>query len=198
MGPTNCSTDGARTAVAGMLRFRAYGDGRARARPATTAEAQTMTAGARMAVAMAKLGRGCDGGRDATGSSAGDSGARSSHDVGEGGGARRGRRGAGDGGGVEQGGRWIREAGMGHALAQVKSSVRLSLSRAVGLEMQWFSSSSGPSSSSATSSQPSLLAEWNSYAAARSAEDDAGDGFGIDIEAAVRSANDRVAGTIGV
>ncbi|KAK3130797.1 hypothetical protein QOZ80_6BG0498180 [Eleusine coracana subsp. coracana] len=64
--------------------------------------------------------------------------------------------------------------------------------------MQWFSSSSGPSSSSATSSQPSLLAEWNSYAAARSAEDDAGDGFGIDIEAAVRSANDRVAGTIGV
>ncbi|GJM98001.1 hypothetical protein PR202_ga14974 [Eleusine coracana subsp. coracana] len=64
--------------------------------------------------------------------------------------------------------------------------------------MQWFSSSSGPSSSSATSSQPSLLAEWNSYAAARSAEDDAGDGFGIDIEAAVRSANDRVAGTFGV
>ncbi|AQL04500.1 Fructose-bisphosphate aldolase 7 cytosolic [Zea mays] len=62
----------------------------------------------------------------------------------------------------------------------------------------WFSSGSGPSSSSAaSSSQPSLLAEWNSYAAARSAED-AGDGFGIDIEAAVRSANDRVAGTFGV
>nr|CAB3470827.1 unnamed protein product [Digitaria exilis] len=64
--------------------------------------------------------------------------------------------------------------------------------------MQWFSSGSGPSSSAApSSSQPSLLAEWNSYAAARSA-DDAGDGFGIDIEAAVRSANDRVAGTFGV
>ncbi|XP_066370288.1 protein transport protein SFT2-like [Miscanthus floridulus] len=62
----------------------------------------------------------------------------------------------------------------------------------------WFSSGPGPSSSSAaSSSQPSLLAEWNSYAAARSAED-AGDGFGIDIEAAVRSANDRVAGTFGV
>ncbi|KAG0515055.1 hypothetical protein BDA96_10G246300 [Sorghum bicolor] len=62
----------------------------------------------------------------------------------------------------------------------------------------WFSSGSGASSSSAaSSSQPSLLAEWNSYAAARSAED-AGDGFGIDIEAAVRSANDRVAGTFGV
>ncbi|KAG2607146.1 hypothetical protein PVAP13_4NG198700 [Panicum virgatum] len=64
--------------------------------------------------------------------------------------------------------------------------------------MQWFSSGSGPSSSAAaSSSQPSLLADWNSYAAARSAED-AGDGFGIDIEAAVRSANDRVAGTFGV
>lgn len=67
-----------------------------------------------------------------------------------------------------------------------------------GPVMQWFSSGSGPSSSSAASSQPSLLAEWNSYAAARSAEDDAGDGFGIDIEAAVRSANDRVAGTFGM
>ncbi|KAF8658969.1 hypothetical protein HU200_058807 [Digitaria exilis] len=67
-----------------------------------------------------------------------------------------------------------------------------------GPEMQWFSSGSGPSSTAApSSSQPSLLAEWNSYAAARSA-DDAGDGFGIDIEAAVRSANDRVAGTFGV
>ncbi|KAL6839474.1 hypothetical protein ACP4OV_030744 [Aristida adscensionis] len=65
----------------------------------------------------------------------------------------------------------------------------------------WFSSGSGASSSgsaAASSSPPSLLAEWNSYAAARSAEDDAADGFGIDIEAAVRSANDRVAGTFGV
>jgi hypothetical protein len=67
-----------------------------------------------------------------------------------------------------------------------------------GPEMQWFSSGSGPSSSSASTSQPSPLAEWNSYAASRSAEDDAGDGFGIDIEAAVRSANDRVAGTFGM
>lgn len=64
----------------------------------------------------------------------------------------------------------------------------------------WFSGSGpSPSSSSAASSQaPSLLAEWNSYASARSAEEEAGGGFGIDIEAAVRSANDRVAGTFGV
>uniref|UniRef100_A0A0E0ABQ7 Fructose-bisphosphate aldolase n=1 Tax=Oryza glumipatula TaxID=40148 RepID=A0A0E0ABQ7_9ORYZ len=68
----------------------------------------------------------------------------------------------------------------------------------------WFSGT-GPSASSASSSssppQPSLLAEWNSYAAARSAEeeeDGGGGGFGIDIEAAVRSANDRVSGTFGV
>uniref|UniRef100_A0A0E0LDE3 Fructose-bisphosphate aldolase n=1 Tax=Oryza punctata TaxID=4537 RepID=A0A0E0LDE3_ORYPU len=65
----------------------------------------------------------------------------------------------------------------------------------------WFSGT-GPSSSSssAAASQPSLLAEWNSYAAARSAEeeDGGGGGFGIDIEAAVRSANDRVSGTFGV
>ncbi|KAF0913415.1 hypothetical protein E2562_022202 [Oryza meyeriana var. granulata] len=47
----------------------------------------------------------------------------------------------------------------------------------------------------AASSQLSPLGEWNSYAAACSAEDG---GFGIDIEAAVRSANDHVAGTFGV
>lgn len=66
----------------------------------------------------------------------------------------------------------------------------------------WFSGSGSgpsPSSSSAASSQPpSLLAEWNSYAAARSSEEDVGGGFGIDIEAAVRSANDSVAGTFGL
>ncbi|KAF0903141.1 hypothetical protein E2562_025726 [Oryza meyeriana var. granulata] len=65
----------------------------------------------------------------------------------------------------------------------------------------WFSGTGAASSSAAaaaasSSSQPSLLAEWNSYAAARSAVVDGG--FGIDIEAAVRSANDRVAGTFGV
>uniref|UniRef100_A0A0A9HS96 Vesicle transport protein n=1 Tax=Arundo donax TaxID=35708 RepID=A0A0A9HS96_ARUDO len=67
-----------------------------------------------------------------------------------------------------------------------------------GPEMQpWFSSGGPSSSAAASSSQPSLLAEWNSYAAARSSED-AGDGFGVDIEAAVRSAKDRVAGAFGV
>jgi hypothetical protein len=61
----------------------------------------------------------------------------------------------------------------------------------------WFSGSgSGPSPSSspvATSQPPSLLAEWNSYAAARSAEEDVGSGFGINMEANVCSANDVAA-----
>jgi hypothetical protein len=43
-----------------------------------------------------------------------------------------------------------------------------------------------------------LLKEWNSYTVARSAEEDVGGGFGINIEAAARSANDRVAGTFRV
>lgn len=41
----------------------------------------------------------------------------------------------------------------------------------------------------------SILADWNSYAAARSAEE-AGPSF--DLEAAVRTANDKVSGTFGV
>lgn len=51
----------------------------------------------------------------------------------------------------------------------------------------------------ASGSQPSLLAEWNSYAAAKSGDgDDGGGALGFDIEAAVRSANDKVAGTFSV
>ncbi|MQL67967.1 hypothetical protein Taro_000231 [Colocasia esculenta] len=67
----------------------------------------------------------------------------------------------------------------------------------------WFSGgpssgdSRGPSSSS--SSTPSLLADWNSYAASKSAEDaGASSALGFDIEAAVRSANDKVSGTFNV
>jgi hypothetical protein len=64
----------------------------------------------------------------------------------------------------------------------------------------WFSGSRpSPSSSSAATSQvPSLLEEWNSYTAARSAEEDVDGGFGVDIKAVVRSANDRVPGTFRV
>lgn len=62
----------------------------------------------------------------------------------------------------------------------------------------WFMG--GPSSGSSTVDQekaPSLLAEWNSYAASRSADEDSS-GLGFDIEAAVRTANDKVAGTFNV
>ncbi|KAK3200079.1 hypothetical protein Dsin_023494 [Dipteronia sinensis] len=50
-----------------------------------------------------------------------------------------------------------------------------------------------------SSSSPSLLADWNSYAATRETEDGSGgSSFGFDLEAAVRSANDTVAGTFNV
>jgi hypothetical protein len=62
----------------------------------------------------------------------------------------------------------------------------------------WFTG--GPSSSGGASSSgsQSVLAEWNSYAAARSAEEDADLGFDFDIESAVRTANDKVSGTFSV
>ncbi|KAJ4758215.1 Vesicle transport protein [Rhynchospora pubera] len=62
----------------------------------------------------------------------------------------------------------------------------------------WFTG--GPSSSGAASSSGSrsVLAEWNSYAAARSAEEEEGYGFDFDIESAVRTANDKVSGTFSV
>ncbi|KAG0464433.1 hypothetical protein HPP92_020052 [Vanilla planifolia] len=44
----------------------------------------------------------------------------------------------------------------------------------------------------------SLLADWNSYAASRSGEDGRTSSIGIDIEAAVRTANDKVTGTFNV
>ncbi|KAK1583077.1 hypothetical protein Q3G72_020749 [Acer saccharum] len=50
-----------------------------------------------------------------------------------------------------------------------------------------------------SSSSPSLLADWNSYAATRETEDGSGGpAFGFDLESAVRSANDTVAGTFNV
>lgn len=42
---------------------------------------------------------------------------------------------------------------------------------------------------------PSLLDDWNSYAAS---QDDESAALGFDLEAAVRSANDRVSGTFNV
>lgn len=60
----------------------------------------------------------------------------------------------------------------------------------------WFAG--GPSSSESQKSSSSLLSEWNSYAASRSAEDDGSSTLGFDLEAAVRTANDKVSGTFNV
>ncbi|XP_078432062.1 got1/Sft2-like vescicle transport protein family [Wolffia australiana] len=63
----------------------------------------------------------------------------------------------------------------------------------------WFSG--GPSSETQNSSSPSpsLLADWNSYASSKSADETGTSAaLGFDIEAAVRTANDKVAGTFNV
>lgn len=59
----------------------------------------------------------------------------------------------------------------------------------------WFSG--GPSTVGADldRSGSSLLSDWNSYATSKSDDDG---GLGFDIEAAVKSANDKVAGTFSV
>ncbi|XP_020531196.1 protein transport protein SFT2 isoform X2 [Amborella trichopoda] len=67
----------------------------------------------------------------------------------------------------------------------------------------WFMG--GPSGSD-QQKPSSLLADWNSYAASRSAEEDASSGMGFDLEAAVpgsfapllKTANERVTGTFNV
>ncbi|OAY63126.1 Protein transport protein SFT2 [Ananas comosus] len=56
-----------------------------------------------------------------------------------------------------------------------------------------------PNPSSSSSSSSSLLADWNSYAASKSAEEAvSSSALGFDIEAAVRTANDKVSGTFNV
>ncbi|CAA0815403.1 Got1/Sft2-like vescicle transport protein family [Striga hermonthica] len=69
----------------------------------------------------------------------------------------------------------------------------------------WFSGGAGDNEKSLQttpfSSSPSLLADWNSYSAARSSEESssAASFAGVfDIESAVRSANDTVSGTFNV
>ncbi|XP_019194703.1 PREDICTED: protein transport protein SFT2-like [Ipomoea nil] len=57
----------------------------------------------------------------------------------------------------------------------------------------WFTG--GPSNDLEKKS-PSLLADWNAYAAAK--DDEASSSLGFDLEAAVRTANDTVTGTFGV
>uniref|UniRef100_M8BGY5 Vesicle transport protein n=1 Tax=Aegilops tauschii TaxID=37682 RepID=M8BGY5_AEGTA len=60
----------------------------------------------------------------------------------------------------------------------------------------WFTGGTA-SPSTAAESQPSLLADWNSYAATRS-DVSSSSPLPFDIEAAVRSANDTVSGTFNV
>lgn len=65
----------------------------------------------------------------------------------------------------------------------------------------WFGG--GPSSSSTINGgdlqkqPPSLLADWNAYASSKDTEDP-DSGLGFDLEAAVRTANDKVSGTFNV
>ncbi|KAL6562486.1 hypothetical protein OROGR_003493 [Orobanche gracilis] len=65
----------------------------------------------------------------------------------------------------------------------------------------WFSGGVGDNEKALQPTSSSLLAEWNSYAAARSSEESSSGGSlgGVfDIESAVRSANDTVSGTFNV
>ncbi|KAK4758909.1 hypothetical protein SAY87_020210 [Trapa incisa] len=57
----------------------------------------------------------------------------------------------------------------------------------------WFTG--GPSIGEQPKSSPSLLADWNAYSASQESSDSL---LGFDIEAAVRTANDKVTGTFNV
>ncbi|XP_043690830.1 protein transport protein SFT2-like [Telopea speciosissima] len=59
----------------------------------------------------------------------------------------------------------------------------------------WFMG--GPSSTDQQQAS-SLLSDWNSYAASKASEESESSTLGIDLEAAVRTANDKVAGTFSV
>uniref|UniRef100_A0A0E0HPC7 Vesicle transport protein n=1 Tax=Oryza nivara TaxID=4536 RepID=A0A0E0HPC7_ORYNI len=61
----------------------------------------------------------------------------------------------------------------------------------------WFTGGPAAPAASAGESQPSLLADWNSYAASRP-DASSSSPLPFDIEAAVRSANDTVSGTFSV
>lgn len=67
---------------------------------------------------------------------------------------------------------------------------------------KWFSADQQTTGTAATtSSSPSLLADWNSYAASRESEESTSSSSllpGFDLESAVKSANDTVSGTFNV
>lgn len=64
------------------------------------------------------------------------------------------------------------------------------------MAQEWFSG--GSSSVEQQKPSSSLLADWNTYAAAQTSEDSSDLGLGFDLESAVRSANDTVTGTFNV
>ncbi|KAI3973911.1 hypothetical protein MKX01_030487 [Papaver californicum] len=64
----------------------------------------------------------------------------------------------------------------------------------------WFTGGPSSSSNDPLQKSSSLLADWNSYAASQSTEETGGgsSSLGFDLEAAVRTANDKVSGTFDV
>ncbi|KAK8950020.1 hypothetical protein KSP40_PGU000522 [Platanthera guangdongensis] len=60
----------------------------------------------------------------------------------------------------------------------------------------WFTG--GTTGNDLQKSSSSLLADWNSYAASRSVDDGGPSALGFDLEAAVRTANDKVSGTFNL
>ncbi|CAM8955746.1 unnamed protein product [Rhodiola kirilowii] len=62
----------------------------------------------------------------------------------------------------------------------------------------WFTG--GPSSGRVSDQQksPSLLADWNAYAASKAVDESDSSSVGFDLESAVRTANDKVSGTFNV
>lgn len=61
----------------------------------------------------------------------------------------------------------------------------------------WFSGGPSTSSSDISTESRSLLADWNTYSASRESKESS-TGFGFDIEAAVGTVNNKVAGTFNV
>ncbi|KAK9983064.1 hypothetical protein SO802_032589 [Lithocarpus litseifolius] len=64
----------------------------------------------------------------------------------------------------------------------------------------WFSGISSSSTSEEQQQKPlsSLLADWNSYAAAQSPEESSSLGLGFNLESVVGSVNDSISGTFSV
>ncbi|KAG6520856.1 protein transport protein SFT2-like [Zingiber officinale] len=62
----------------------------------------------------------------------------------------------------------------------------------------WFQGGPSGSGGELQKTSSSLLSDWNSYAASRSAEDGGTSVLGFDIESAVRTANDKFTGTFNV